>query len=215
MPDHSITDDHIKKATDVLKNGGVVVFPTETAYGLAADATNSVAVEKVNAIKGRAHAMTPPLIVSDVNMAQKYVELSLELLGLTKQFWPGALTVVGRAKDQGYLSPLVIREDGTIAIRVSSHPVAKQLSEMLGKPIVATSANLFENESCYSVASVKYQLEHQSVKPDMYLDDGILSGQKPSTIVKEEDGKIVVIREGEIEIPKSIVIAKPVIARKE
>jgi len=196
--------DEIRKAVEMLRNGGVVVFPTETAYGIAADATNSRAVEKVMAIKGRVAGKAPPLIVADLKMAEKHALLSPIFDQLISKLWPGPLTIVSPIRKESTLSPLVV-QDNTIAVRVSSHPIAHALSQALGVPIVATSANLAGEPACYDIESIKKQFNSQLLQPDLYLDDGVLPMRQPSTIIAEKNGRIVVLRQGEIEIPKLYV----------
>lgn len=186
----------IKKAVEILKAGGVVVFPTETAYGLAADATNEKAVRRVFAIKGRGKEKTFPMIAASTAMVEKYAILSPVLKKNVKNNWPGPLTVIIPTHSKNELSKGVVRGK-TIAIRVSSHPIARELSRRLGRPIVSTSANLSEQPACYSIRAAKKQLGDQ---PDFYLDVGALPKRKPSTIVTEKNGEIVVLRQGSIKI---------------
>lgn len=189
----------LEQAVRVLKQGGVVVFPTETTYGIAADATNSFAIQRVMKIKGRELWKTPPLIVATQEMAEVYVELSSALRIYTEKYWPGPLTVVGKAKT-GVLAREVIREDETIALRVSSHPIARELSRRLGFPIVATSANRSGKPECYSVKDVQSQFASDTTKPDFYLDGGAINPELPSTIIQDDQGTIRVIRQGSIHI---------------
>lgn len=202
-----------KVAIDTLRQGGIVVFPTETAYGIAADATNDQAVRRVEVVKGREPGKTPPLIVDSFAMAERYMEMSPKLRKLARLMWPGALTIVAPAKKKPMngkvpaapLSARVIRDDGTIAVRVSSHAVASGIAKTLRVPIVATSANVSGMPSCYSVHAVQTQFSFHHVKPDLYLDGGPLRKRRPSTIVTEQNGKIVVLRQGLLTIPKPYV----------
>ncbi len=187
------------EAITVLKRGGVVVFPTETAYGLAADARNAEAVERVFQIKGRADDKTLPLIAADRAMVERVAGIPGTLADLADRHWPGPLTlilpVIGDA-----VAPAVIR-NGEIAIRVSSHPIAAALSRGLGAPIVSTSANRSGGSSCYSVKDVKAQFLDQEIQPDYYLDGGVLDPALPSTIVSLDDyGYPEILRQGAIEI---------------
>lgn len=186
----------IQDAIVVLKDGGVVVFPTETAYGLAADARNSTAVGKVVAIKGREEGKSLPLIASSREMVQQHAGIPRGLEKLASQYWPGPLTLVLPAMG-GRLAPGVVR-DGFVAMRVTSHPVARVLCEGLGAPIVSTSANLSGQPACYSIEDVRAQLGDA---PDLYIDAGVLEPQPPSTIVGVDDyGYPEVLRQGTIEI---------------
>lgn len=175
------------------------MFATETSYGLGADATNTRAVARLMAIKGREGWKTPPLVAADVSMVRTYVFLSKQLQMLANKFWPGPLTIVALVRPESRLCPDVIRE-GTVAIRVSSHTTARALSAGLGAPIVATSANRTGQESCYDIAYVHAQFDACLLQPDFYFDEGPLPHRSASTIVTEQDGVLVVLRKGEIDI---------------
>ncbi len=187
----------IIKAIEVLRNGGVVVYPTETAYGFAVDATHSEALEKLVDLKGREFGKTFPLIVDSLETAEEYFEMSPLLKELAEEFWPGALTIVAKANETE-LHERVVKDDGTVALRVSSSEIAHALAKGLGRPITSTSANVSSQPTCYSVECVKAQFD--LLQPDFYIDVGELHNNKPSTIVKEENGKIVVLRQGLAEV---------------
>jgi L-threonylcarbamoyladenylate synthase len=195
----------IKKAVDVLRNGGVVVFPTETAYGMAADATNTEAIKKVFKIKGRRNEFPPPLIASDYKMARRIVEITPLLELFVEKYWPGPLSIKVWPKAGSRLSSWTKRPDGSVAVRVSSNEIARALSKGLNKPIIATSANKHGEPNCYSVSACKKQLKDQVLVPDFVIDIGSIPKRKTSTIVAEENGKIVVYRQGSIRIPKKYV----------
>jgi L-threonylcarbamoyladenylate synthase len=185
----------IQEAVDILKRGGVVVFPTETSYGLAADATNEAAVVRVFRIKGREEEKSLPLIASSREMVERYAGIPRGLGNLASQYWPGPLTLVLPA--MGRLASGVMK-DGTVAIRVSSHPIARALCEGIDRPIVSTSANRTGQRTCYSVADVRAQLGDA---PDLYIDVGILRPEPPSTIVGIDDyGYPEILRQGSVEI---------------
>jgi L-threonylcarbamoyladenylate synthase len=193
--------DQIALALASLRSGGVVVFPTETAYGLAADAADARAMRRVAEIKGRERGKTPPLIAADRAMAEEYVEIHEALVALVDAHWPGALTVVGKV-GKGLASGAV-RADGTVAVRVSPHPVARALSKGLGRPIVATSANVSGQPTCYSVRTFLRQLKAAGrPEPDAIVDVGPIPRRKPSTIVAVKRGRVVVLREGSVSLAK-------------
>lgn len=183
-----ITKKNIQKAIRILKLGGSVVFPTETAYGLAADATNKKAVKHIFKLKERPPEKSLPWIAANLSMAKKYVKFSLLALRLAKKYWPGPLTIVLPTK----------RGKHTVALRVSSNKIAKSLSAGLKKPIISTSANISGEATCYSAQAVKKQFAKKSLQPDLILDGGTLKKNKPSTIVKFLKNKIVVFRQGSI-----------------
>lgn len=181
----------------MLKRGGVVVFPTETAYALGADARNAKAVERVRAIKGRSTTKTFPLIAASREMVERFAGIPRAFERLAREHWPGALTLVLPTMGET-LAPGVVR-DGTVAVRVSSHPVARALSDGLGAPIVSTSANRAGGDECFSVSCAREQLGDA---PDYFLDAGDLTPQPPSTIVALDDyGYPEVLRQGAIELP--------------
>ena len=172
------------------------MFATETAYGLACDARDERAVLRLMEMKGREAGKTFPLIAGSREMVEAVAGIPRGLMRLANQFWPGALTLVLPVLDTSLASGVV--RDGEIAVRVSSHPVAQALSLGLGAPIVSTSANLSGEPVCYSIECVREQLGDV---PDLYLDSGALTPEKPSTIVTLDDyGYPEVLRQGEVEI---------------
>ena len=181
----------LKEAVDILRRGGVVVFPTETSYGLAADATNARAVAKVARLKGRPLDKTFPLIVSSTAMADRFGHLHCLGHRLAKTYWPGALTLVVEARKGAGLAKGVIAKDGTIALRVSSDKTAIALSRGLGKPIVSTSANKAGEPAVYDVSAL-------DLKTDAVLDAGRLLKHKPSTIARITEKQIEILRVGSI-----------------
>ncbi len=199
------TNKQFKTALEMLKNGEVVVFPTETAYGLAADATNHEAVQRLALIKGRGSKVMS-VIVADTAMAKQYVKMSQAAMRLAKWMWPGPLTMVlpVKASALGKLSDRCVK-DGMVAVRVSSHKVAILLSKELKKPVVATSANLAGEPQCYSVRAVKKQFQTRRLQPDFYLDVGALPRRKPSTIIKVSGNEIETLRTGSIKLGKDLV----------
>lgn len=194
-----ITQQQLEEAIAVLKRGGVVVFPTETAYGLAADATNPKGVQRVCDVKGRT-PVSLPIIAGNREMAEGVGHIPRPLVRLADKHWPGPLTLLIPAA-HGVLAPGIVSND-QIAVRVSSGEVAKALSEGIGAPIVSTSANVSGGPTGYSIADVQKQFEGREHQPDLYLDAGDLDPSVlPSTIVEFDDyGYPEVVRQGEIEI---------------
>jgi len=190
-----VSKEHIGEAVEILRAGGVVVFPTETSYGLAADAMNARAVAKVAKLKGRPSEKTFPLIVSSTAMAERYAHLRCLGRRLAKAHWPGPLTLVVEARKNVGLARGIVARDGTVALRVSSNETARALARGLGRPIVSTSANRAGEPPAYDALDV-------TLKADFILDDGRLPRRKPSTIVHVVQGKIEVLRQGSVD-PKA------------
>ncbi|MBI2484711.1 threonylcarbamoyl-AMP synthase [Candidatus Uhrbacteria bacterium] len=181
----------LREALRVLRAGGVALIPTETSYALAVDATNAAAVRRVFHLKGRAEQKTLPLIASSRVMAERYAVLGSMESALAKKYWPGPLTLVVPAKKNVGLAKGVVAKDGTIAIRVSRHAVARALSRRLKVPIVSTSANRAGEPPVFSPHDLSFSL-------DAVVDAGKLRQRKPSTIVRIVEGKIVILRQGKL-----------------
>lgn len=182
--------DDIARAAAHLRAGGLVVYPTETAYAIGCDATQLNAVAAVFRAKGRTSEKSLPLIVHAQDAAERYAEWSNLAERIANAYWPGPLTLVLRARSisppllegepEEVLAPGVIASNGTIALRVSSHPIARALAETLGRPIVATSANRSGEPPAYSVAEAASAFSDGSI---VVLDGGDLAPRAPSTIV--------------------------------
>lgn len=177
----------IKKAVSILRKGGVIAYPTETCYGLGADATNPKAIRKVYKLKGRAFNKPISIIVSDIKMWKKYAYVNKKAEYLIKKYMPGALTLVLRKKKT--LPDILSRK--TIGARIPDNKTALKLVKELGKPITATSANISGGKNTYTIKSVLKQ-----IKLDYYINAGKLPRRKPSTIYDVEKNKV--IRKGPI-----------------
>ncbi|MDD3021694.1 MAG: L-threonylcarbamoyladenylate synthase [Alphaproteobacteria bacterium] len=135
------TPEILTEAARILREGGLVAFPTETVYGLGADATNGEAVARIFAAKGR--PSFNPLIShgADLNMLLNEAEFDDRALALADKFWPGPLTMILPRKESGKISDLACAGLKTVALRIPDHPVALQLIAQAGIPIAAPSAN--------------------------------------------------------------------------
>jgi L-threonylcarbamoyladenylate synthase len=204
--------DIINEAVKVLKNGGVIAYPTETAYGLGADFFKLKSIKKVYQIKGRDYKKPLSVIVSNLSMAKKLVKFNKTSLDLAKKYWPGPLTLV--LKDTRYKHLFVFaqsRQDTnksqilnskiqTLGLRVSSNELATAIVKKFGGPITATSANVSGKGECYTVDQIIKQFRNKKNKPDLVINAGRLPKKKVSTIVKCLDDKIVVLRNGDIKV---------------
>ncbi len=212
--DKKLDQKKVKRAVDVLKTGGVLVIPTETAYGLAADAGNKKAIQKIYKIKGRMASKFLPLIVGSLEQMREFFELNEKELELVKKY--KGLTIILKTrkhestktqkhrntKTQKHKNTEIYLLPGqkTCAVRISKYKLARELALSLGRPITATSANVSGGENCYSVEEVLKQLGKVGNNVDLFLDRGKLQKRKPSTIVKVEGGKIQILRQGETKI---------------
>lgn len=181
-------EDDIEKAKKVIENGGLVIFPTETAYGIAADATNPFAVEKVYEAKDRPKSKGLTTIVDSLETAEEYGNLSEDEKKVVDEFMPGPLTLVSRKSGD---LPDNLNED--FVFRVSSGEVASKLAEV--GPITATSANISGESTSYSVQDVSQALLDEV---DFVIDAGELEASDTSSIVEINNGEVEVHREGPV-----------------
>ena len=185
----------IARAAECLARGGVVAIPTDTLYGLAADAANPQALERVYVVKGRPADLPLPLLVSGWEQAAQVVnitgEMNLLARKLTEAYWPGSLTLVLPAPP-GLPARLTGGRD-TIAVRMPNHPAPLALASALGRPITGTSANRSGEADITELTELRRRL-------GALVDDIIASGPKPqgtaSTIVALSAEGISLLREG-------------------
>jgi len=183
----------IAKAASLLTSGGLVAFPTETVYGLGADATNDLAVAKIYEAKGR--PSFNPLIahVEDVEAAFALGQFSGDALKLAARFWPGPLTLVVPRRVDCPVSLLASAGLPSIALRVPQHPLALELLRAVGRPVVAPSANPSGRISPTTAAHVR---EGLGDKVAMLLDGGPCAVGLESTIVSLLDDTARLLRSG-------------------
>lgn len=184
----------LSAALSALKRGEVIVFPTETLYGLGADALNVSAVEKVFQLKGRDPDNPFPVLVAERAMLDALVtEIPPLAELLMTRFWPGPLTLVLPARAD-IPRPLVNRHRG-IGVRLSSQPIATELVRLLGRPLTATSANPSGQPGAHTVAEAKIYF---AGKIDIYVDGGELNSPTGSTVAAIEKDQLRIIRAGEV-----------------
>ena len=185
----------LEKAVEILKNGGLVAVPTETVYGLAADATNGEAVARIFQAKKRPEFN--PLIchVSDKAMAESLVKISPLAAALMKEFWPGPITFVLPKIEHCPVSDLVSAGLDTLAVRMPDHSITHTLIDKLDRPIAAPSANPSGKISPTAASHVSDGLG-ESV--DMILDGGDCACGIESTIITFDGGDVIILRPGSI-----------------
>jgi L-threonylcarbamoyladenylate synthase len=187
----------IDHASDILRSGGVVAFPTETVYGLGADAGNSAAVQRIFAIKGR--PADNPLIahVSDIDAAEQGVARVTPLARrLAQRWWPGPLTLVVPARPGGAgVAAGVTAGLDTVAVRAPSHPVARALLDRSGLALAAPSANRSGRPSPTCAAHV---VDDLGDVVDLVIDGGCCAIGLESTVVDARGAVPVVLREGAV-----------------
>ena len=193
----------IEKAIAVLRKGGLVIYPTETCYGIGGDATDPKAVKKVLEFKGgqRGDPGSKPIsiAVSDKEMAKKYVVINKTADNLYREFLPGPLTVV--SKSRGRAVGILEADKGTLGIRIPKYPLVVKIIKEFGRPITSTSANASGKKTPYCLKDVlKYTSKKRLGLIDLFLDGGRLSFHLPSTVVDTTLNEPATLRRGEIEI---------------
>lgn len=193
-----LIEEDIDQAVAILKNGGVIVFPTETSYGIGCDATNEAAVRKLLAIKQRPDDKGLPVILPPEAEASDFVVLSTAAQSLINEHWPGPLNIVAPRQPNSPISALCGR-NGEQSVRKSSHAVASELARRLGKPLVASSANVAGNDPAYNPQVIP-ELFAVDNAPDAYLDAGVLPLAPASTTVRCVGNDIQVLRQGGVKL---------------
>jgi L-threonylcarbamoyladenylate synthase len=188
-------DAAVAPAVEVLRQGGVVAFPTDTLYGLAVDPRSDAAVAKLFALKGRGARVAVPLIGSSIEqvlLAGGHGTIGAVERRVADAFWPGPLSIVIRPS--AALARGVLGGETTVAVRVPAHPVARQLAAAFGFCVTATSANPTGSAPAASADDVAAILP----AVDLLLDGGDAPGGAPSTIVGFDSNGPVLLRAGAI-----------------
>ena len=185
----------IAEAARLLKSGALVAFPTETVYGLGADATNGEAVAAIFAAKGR--PLFNPLIVhvTDLEEARRYVELSPRAQALAQKFWPGALTLVLPRRKDSPLSLLVSAGLDSVALRAPSHPAAIAFLKAAGVPVAGPSAN---RSGQVTATNAQHVADSLGDKVDFILDAGSATLGIESTVIGFDGDRPLLLRPGAI-----------------
>jgi L-threonylcarbamoyladenylate synthase len=178
-------------ASTILAGGGLVVYPTDTVYGLGCDPFNAAALRKLFSAKGRG-AKAVPVLCANLEKVMSLVSLNDMAVDLAREHWPGALTIV---------APLVRKVPeqlhqgtGTLGVRIPGSDPCRRLIRACGGFLVGTSANLSGKPSSRSVEEAVGQL---GPSVDLYIDGGALSGSE-STVVKATGDEIIILRKGSV-----------------
>jgi len=186
------TPEGIEKAAQIILAGGVVAFPTETFYGLGADALNERALRKVFDMKGREEDKPLLLLIAERDWLRDLVpEIPPPAEIFMDRFWPGPLTLVLKAS--AHLSSLLTAKTEKIGLRISSHPIAQALVKAVGRPLTGTSANLSGQPGGSTAEEV---LRTLGAKLDGLIDGGKTGGGPGSTVLDVSESPPKIIREG-------------------
>jgi tRNA threonylcarbamoyl adenosine modification protein (Sua5/YciO/YrdC/YwlC family) len=186
--------DVVEKTIKFLERGQIIVSPTDTVYGLLADAENDKAVEKIYEMKQRDKRKAMPVFVKDIEMAKKIAKIDKKTERLLGEIWPGKITIVLNRKEKSGLSKLLFGKKKTIALRIPNHKLVLEIIKKIDKPLIGTSANISGKGSSTKIKEILEQFEKQDIKPDLVLDAGDLSENLPSTIIDFSNHKPKILR---------------------
>ncbi|MDR0371794.1 MAG: threonylcarbamoyl-AMP synthase [Prevotellaceae bacterium] len=182
----------LKNALDTLSNGGVIIYPTDTVWGIGCDATNENAVERIYTIKKRTHAKSMLILTDDVEKLSDYIEnvpeMALKLIRLSDR----PLTIIyPHAKN---LAPNLIADDGSVGIRITTERFSKNLCKQFGKPIVSTSANIADKRSPANFNEITEEIKKE-VDYVVTCRRYETVGRSPSTIIRiDNENRLEIIR---------------------
>ena len=183
----------ILQAVNILRRGGLIVYPTETCYGVGVDATSKKAVDKLWQYKQERGHKPVLVAVADQAMAQKYGHLNQLAEKIFHQYLPGPVSIV--VPGQGLVDPRIESSLGTLGIRVPDHRLILALIKKLNKPLTSTSANVSGLPSPYSVDEVLNRANQSLI--DLIIDQGPIPPNPPSTLVDVTEKKFKVLRQGQ------------------
>ncbi len=192
---NELDDENIFEVATALKNGKLVVFPTDTVYGIGTNAYDGVACERIYDVKGRPSYKPLVLLISDIKMLEEMVDsISPVEQRLIDTFWPGPLTIKLKKKTD-VLPDVISAGDEYLRARLINNGILHELIKYAGVPLVAPSANLSGSLTGTKIENITREFDG---KVDYILDCGDIESDAVSTIVEVEDEKVIIIREGKI-----------------
>ncbi|NIS08072.1 MAG: threonylcarbamoyl-AMP synthase [Candidatus Dadabacteria bacterium] len=186
--------DAVKRTVEILRSGGVIVYPTDTLYGLGALVSIEQAVQRIFEIKGRKPEMSLPVLAKDFEMLEHYAEVPIKYAEMVRKNMPGPFMAILKLKQ--YLNPIITGGRDTIGIRISNNNFVIQLMENLDEPLISTSANLSGTGNIYDISEL---IDVFGNMVDLVIDSGSISASKGSTIVDFTVTPPEVLREGDLE----------------
>ena len=195
LKEEQIDETKIEEIANAIKEGKLIIFPTDTVYGIGTNAYNEEACKKIYEIKGRPSCKPLSILISDISMIEDLVEnISPTEQKIIEKFWPGPLTMKFK-KRKGILPDIISAGDEYVRIRLIKNGLIYKIIEKAEVPVVAPSANISGHPTGIKINNIIKEL---GGKVDYILDCGDYKSDEPSTIVQVEDEKGVVIREGKI-----------------
>ena len=188
-------DKKIQQAIDVLKNGGVGIFPTDTAFAIGCRVDDEEAVQRLFAIKLRSSNQAVPILVDGIEMAKRYGKIDEKVQKILNEFWPGALTIIV-PKYESKISPLVLGMGNTVGLRQPNHETCLEIIQHVGVPLIGTSANFHGQPTPYVYEDIDPEL---GKKVDFVLP-GVCQVGLASTIVDATKNPWKILRQGTVQL---------------
>ncbi len=190
----------VKQSTKILKNGGIIAFATDTVYGLACDALNNEALERLYKLKNRKLSNPIAIFVESLEIAQEFVEFNKKSIEIANNFMPGALTLVLKKRENNFSSQIsrLLSNDSYIGIRIPNHKFSLELLKSFNGILAVTSANISNQVCAKNVDQIKDYFKNDL---DLIIDGGELNN-KASTVVRIIDDKVEILRHGAINLTK-------------
>lgn len=184
----------LNSPAEIVRQGGIIVFPTETVYGIGVNALDEIAVKRLFDVKKRPYNKPISLLVSSIDMVNEIAKDITDLeYTLMNKFFPGPLTIILNKKD--VISDVVTSGQNTVGVRMPDNSIARKLIEYAGVPLATSSANISNEPSATNVSSL---MEVFAENVDCFVDGGESNIGVASTIVKVIDGKVNILRQGPI-----------------
>ncbi len=181
-------------ATEILKAGGVIIYPTDTLYGIGANAFDENAISKVYKIKKQNRNKPISIIARDIKMARKVACIDSKVEAILNRIWPGPITVVLRKKD--IIPYSLTGNNETIAIRIPKNNFISALMASLDFPITATSANISGEKDLLKPEAIAEKFATSEEFPDLFISNGDINNMKPSTIIDLTTANPKILRMG-------------------
>lgn len=187
-------DKYLKEIKKTIKEDGIIIFPTETVYGIATQAHSKKAIDKLYKAKKRPREKAINIMVSDKKQIEKYAIIKNDIeRKIIENLMPGEITIILDKKEN--FGEDFTKNDNTIGIRIPNNDIALKILKEVNIPLIVSSANISGMKNGINPEEIKKYFQSEV---DILIDGGILENTVPSTIVKEENNKIKVLREGKI-----------------
>lgn len=190
-----INKEELNQVTQILKNDGIAIFPTETVYGIGGNALSESVIDRVYSVKKRPREKAINIIMADKLSIKKYANINSDVeQKIIDRCMPGPITLILEKKEQNFGSTFT-QDDNTIGIRIPDSEIIHTILENIDFPLIAPSANITGYPSGTEISEIKKYFDGYV---DVIIDGGRAKLSKPSTIVKVINNEIVILREGEI-----------------